>query len=475
MSVRDCPAPACRTEAACAHRRRTPPTLAALVLGLVAPTAGHVADAPQPAATPVVQRPDRESLVLRCGKLIDGVSKAALGSTTVVIREGRVVSVEPGGQVPRDLQLLDLPDHTCLPGLIDMHTHLTDRPGDTADLSVYYRRTLAEQLPIARDNARTTLIAGFTAVRDVGTYIGWADRALRDEIDAGAVPGPRMQVVGFYLTVPGGGGDLVIPGHAESEIPPQVRLGVARGPEEFARKAQAAIDGGADALKLIASGAVLAFGGVPGEPEMTPDEIAAVTRVAHAAGRKVAAHAHGARSIKEAILAGADTIEHASLIDDEGIRLAREHGVALSMDVYNGDYIDTEGRKQGWPEEFLRKNIETTEAQRQGFTKAHAAGVDIVFGTDAAVYPHGLNARQFPIMVQRGMTPMEAIQAATSVAARHMGWADRIGSLQPGRFGDVIAVKGDPLQDVGLLQNVAVVVKGGHVYKRPGECDSCGR
>ncbi len=239
-------------------------------------------------------------------------------------------------------------------------------------------------------------------------------------------------------------------------------------PTQFRQKAEQAVAGGADVLKIIASGAVLAFGGVPGEREMSPDEIKAVVDVAHAHGIKVAAHAHGAQSIKDAILAGADTIEHASLIDDEGIRLAREHGTALSMDVYNGDWIDTVGRQEKWPEEFLRKNVETTEAQRQGFTRAHAAGVDIVFGTDAAVYPHGLNARQFPIMVQRGMTPMEAIQSATSLAAKHMGWADRIGSLQPGRFGDLIAVKGDPLADITRLQDVAVVIKGGLVFKLPG-------
>jgi len=206
---------------------------------------------------------------------------------------------------------------------------------------------------------------------------------------------------------------------------------------------------------------------VPGEPEMTPAELSAVVQVAHAAGKKVAAHAHGARSIKEAILAGADTIEHASLIDDEGIELARQRHVALSMDVYNGDYIDTEGRKQGWPEEFLRKNLETTEVQRQAFTRAHAAGVPIVYGTDAGVYPHGLNARQFPIMVQRGMTPMEAIKSATSVAASYMGWADRVGAIAPGKFGDVIAVQGDPLQDISVLQNVAVVIKNGLAFKVP--------
>jgi imidazolonepropionase-like amidohydrolase len=260
-----------------------------------------------------------------------------------------------------------------------------------------------------------------------------------------------------------------VPGVPQTEIPAQFRAGVARGPEQFRLKAQSAIDGGADLIKVIASGAVLAFGGVPGEPEMTPEELAAVVQVAHAAGRKVAAHAHGARSIKDAILAGADTIEHASLIDDEGIELARQHRVALSMDVYNGDYIDTEGRKQGWPEEFLRKNTETTEAQRRAFTRAHAAGVAIVYGTDAGVYPHGCNARQFPIMVQRGMTSLEAIKSATSVAAGYMGWGDRVGALTPGHLGDLIAVKGDPLEDIARLQNVAVVVKNGQVFKLPSE------
>lgn len=402
--------------------------------------------------------------------MIDGLASQPLGPATITIRGGRITSVERGTAAALDagrddVPALDLRDMTCLPGLIDMHTHLTDRPGDTADLSVYYRRNREDQAPIALENARTTLLAGFTTARDVGTYIAWADRDLREAIDAGRAIGPRLQVSGFYLTVPGGGGDLVIPGHPESEIPAQVRMGVARGPDAFGQKAELAVAGGADFIKVIASGAVLAYGGVPGEPEMSPEEIAAVVKVAHAHGLKVSAHAHGARSIKEAILAGADTIEHASLIDDEGIALAREHDVALSMDVYNGDYIDTEGRRQGWPEEFLRKNLETTEAQRQGFTQAHAAGAPIVYGTDAAVYRHGLNARQFPVMVSRGMTPMQAIQSATSVAAKYLGWSDRVGAIAPGRYGDLIAVRCKPLEDITCLQRVDVVMKGGLRFK----------
>jgi imidazolonepropionase-like amidohydrolase len=202
---------------------------------------------------------------------------------------------------------------------------------------------------------------------------------------------------------------------------------------------------------------------------MTPEELQAVAEVAHEAGKKMAAHAHGARSIKEAILAGADTIEHASLIDDEGIALAAERKVALTMDVYNGDYIRTEGTRQGWPEEFLRKNEETTEAQRQAFTRAYEAGVPLVFGTDSAVYPHGDNGKQFRIMVERGMKPMDAIRSASSLAAHYMGWEDRVGAIAAGRFGDLVAVEGDPLADISVLERVAVVIKGGLVFRAPAE------
>jgi len=419
------------------------------------------------ALSSVPYAPDSGSLTVRCGRLVDGLSDAVREAVVVRIEKGRIVAVAedaaPGVAAP----VLDLGRHTCLPGLIDMHTHLSDLPGDTADLSVYLRRTLEEQVALGRENARTTLLAGFTTVRDVGTYIAWSDRALRDEILRGETIGPRMQVSGFYLTVPGGGGDLLIPGIPEQEIPAHVRTGVARGPEEFRRRAELAVAGGADLLKVIASGAVLAYGGVPGAPEMTPEEIRAVVLVAHAAGRKVTAHAHGARSIKEAILAGVDSIEHASLIDDEAIALAREHQVPLSMDVYNGSYIDTEGRIQGWPEEFLRKNLETTDVQREGFAKAHRAGVPIVYGTDAAVYPHGWNARQFEIMVRLGMSPMQAIKSSTSLAARAMGWSDRVGAIAPGLYGDLVAVEGDPLADPRALQRVTVVIKGGLAFKLP--------
>lgn len=398
-----------------------------------------------------------------CGLLIDGLNAAPVPDQAVTIVDGRITAVTSGA--PSDDDFLDLSVHTCLPGLIDTHTHIVESAGDTADLSIYYTRSLDDEQIIAQEIAARTLAAGFTTVRNVGAYNGWAGRTLRDRINSGEIPGPRMQVAGYYLTIPGGGGDLVIPEYAEEDIPARVRMGVSRGPEQFRQKAQEAVDGGADVLKVIASGAVLAFGGVPGSPEMTPEEIEAVAEVAHAAGIKLTAHAHGAQSIKDAILAGADSIEHASLADDEAIALAKEHNVAFSMDVYNGSYIASVGRTENWPQEFLRKNDETTEAQRQVFTKAHRAGVPIIFGTDAGVYPHGDNAKMFSIMVERGMTSMEAIQAATSVAAKYIGWADDVGAIKPGLYGDLIAVTGDPLTNISVLENIDVIIKGGQRYK----------
>lgn len=423
------------------------------------------------AATPVdVARapydPDSGSVAIRCGTLIDGVADVPLDDRLIIIENGRIERVANGATaVPDSLPLLDLSAHTCLPGFIDTHTHLTDRADETRDLRIYFTRSIEDERRISRSNAEVTLFAGFTTARNVGAYSGWSARDLRDRINAGEIAGPRVQAAGFYLTVPGGGGDLIIPGVDEDDIPYHVRMGVARGPEQFRRKAEEAVAGGADVLKIIASGAVLAYGGIPGAPEMTPEEIAAVVEVGHEAGIKVTAHAHGAESIKDAIFAGADSIEHASLADDEAIALAAEHQVAFSMDIYNGNYIATVGRDQGWPEEFLRKNDETVDEQRIVFRKAHEAGVPIIYGTDAAVYPHGDNALQFPIMVEHGMSPMDAIKAATSVAAFHIGWDDRVGALEAGRFGDLVTVQGDPLKDISLLQDVKTVIKGGLVFK----------
>ena len=428
-------------------------------------------------------KPDTGFLLVRAGWLLDGLAGSAVADAGILIRDGRVEQVGRYEQVLEELYEhtregatdespvhLDLRGYTVLPGLVDLHTHLMDRPEDTADLRRVYQRSGEEQMALGQANARATIEAGFTSVRNVGAYVGMSATLLRDGINRGEVLGPRMQVAGFYLTVPGGGGDLLIPGVPEAEIPDSVRMGVARGEAAFRQRAEQALDLGADVVKVIASGAVLAFGGVPGEPEMTEAELRAVVEVAHERGVRVAAHAHGALSIKQAILAGVDTIEHASLIDEEGLLLAKERGVALAMDVYNGNYIDKEGREQGWPAEFLRKNLETVVAQREGFRRGVELGVAIVFATDSSVYPHGDNAKQFEIMVEHGMTPLQAIQAATSRAAEAMGWEADVGALVPGRFGDLIAVEGDPLVDVTRLLDVAIVVKGGLlVVDRRGE------
>ena len=405
-----------------------------------------------------------------CGKMLDTQTGLVQSNVTINIDHGsgkiRSVRFNDVFANPNNLDTLDLSNYFCLPGLIDMHTHISE--GTSRTLVEYLTMTQQDQLVIGRVNVQKTLLAGFTSVRDLGVYIAWTDKALRDEINSGLTNGPRMQISGFYLTIPGGGGDIDIPGYS-GNVPAHIRQGVTQGTKNFRLRAEAAVAGGADLLKMIASGAVLAFGSIPGSPEMTPDEIAMVVTVGHNAGMKVTAHAHGAQSIKDAILAGVDSIEHASLIDDEGIRLARDNGVALSMDIYNGDYISTVGKEENWPEEFLRKNRETTDEQRSGFTKAHQAGVRIVYGTDAGVYPHGDNAKQFSYMVKQGMTSVEAIQAATIHAADVMGWGNQVGRINPGFFADIVALRDNPISNIQALEKIDVVIKGGQLYKLEGK------
>jgi imidazolonepropionase-like amidohydrolase len=395
---------------------------------------------------------------VRAGKLVDVLGGRVLTDQLVKIEGERIVSVGPWSGPPADGPVTDWSAYTVVPGLIDMHTHLADfadsNPGSVLQHSP------AEAALKGADNARRTLRAGFTTVHDVGAYRGLTDVALRDAINAGYVPGPRMNVVGTYITVPGGGGDVT--GFApDVQIPTDMRYGVSVGPEQVRRNVRFLFQRRVDTIKLIASGAVLAVGSEPGRLELSAEEIRAAVDEARANGSYATAHAHGGEAIKVAIREGVRSIEHASLIDAEGIALAKARGVWLVMDIYNGDYIDTEGRRLGWPAEYLRKNLETTDKQREGFRAAVKAGVKVAYGTDAGVYPHGENARQFAYMVRYGMTPMQAIQSATSVAAEALRWEKDVGAVAPGRFADLVAVRGDPLADIRVLEKPAAVMKGG--------------
>ena len=422
---------------------------------------------PAPFLTEAPFKPYSGNVSIHCGQLIDGIADEPLHDQLVIIRDGRFERISNATQPPDDIVFLDLADYTCLPGLINTHVHLNDVPERAADYTVYYRLTNDDHARTTAHNARVTLLTGFTTVRNVGDYFPQPVYDLRDAIRAGRAIGPRIQAAGPYLTIPGGGGDLVLPGHDESEIPPAARIGVASTPGEFAAAAQRAIEGGADFLKVIASGAVFSFGTEPGAPEMSREDIAAVVDVARQHGLKVTAHVHSAQSAKDAVLAGVDSLEHASLLDDEAIALVAEHGVSLSMDVYNGTYTENVGREQGYPEDIMQRNFDTTEAQRVVFEKAYRLGIPIVYGTDGAVLPHDMGGWQFGIMVERGMKPMDAMRSAMSVAARHMGWEDEVGAVKPGLYGDLIAVKGNPLEDPGVMKDVQVVIKGGLAFKLP--------
>ena len=424
---------------------------------------------PAPFLTTIPFNPDTGNVSIRCGTLIDGIADEPVADQLVIIRDGRFESISDYDEPPRDIVFLDLGNYTCLPGLINTHVHLSDVPYYTHDYSIYYGLSDEKLARTAAENAATNLLTGFTTVRNVGDYYPEPVYDIRDAIRAGKAIGPRIQAAGPYLTIPGGGGDIALPGYDESEIPDAIRTGVASTPDEFADAAQRAVENGADFLKVIASGAVFSFGVEPGAPEMSQEDIEAVVAVAREHGLKVTAHVHSAQSGKDAVLAGVDSLEHASLLDDDAIALVAEHGVTLSMDVYNGTYTENVGREQGYPEHIMQRNLDTTEAQRVVFEKAYKLGIPITYGTDAAVLPHDMGGWQFGIMVERGMAPMDAMRSAMSVAAQHMGWQDKVGAIRPGLYGDLIAVNGNPLEDQHAMKDVQVVIKGGLAFKLPYE------
>lgn len=403
------------------------------------------------------------STYVQTGQMLDVVSGELRADQCILVIDDKISRVEKCGATPAGASRLDWSGYTILPGLIDLHTHLVDT-GQSADVAAPLKTSPAATALIGAKNALTTLQAGFTTVRDVGTYRGLTDVDLRNAINAGLVPGPRMFVSGAYITIPMGGGELngVIP---NDQLPADMRLGVVSSPEQASERAEFLFDHGVDSLKLIATGAVLAIGTEPGEPELTEAEMRAAVTVAQAHGSYATAHAHGAEGIKAAIRAGVRSVEHASLIDDEGLKMAKAAGVWLVMDIFDGDYIDEFGTSEGWPEEYLRKNRETTEIQRQGFSKAVKMGVKLAYGTDAGVYPHGINARQFSYMVKYGMTSLQAVQSATIEAARLLSREHELGSISAGQYADLIAVAGNPLSDVRVLERVSHVMKAGVVAK----------
>ncbi|MDQ3128451.1 MAG: amidohydrolase family protein [Chloroflexota bacterium] len=403
-------------------------------------------------------------IAIRCGRLLD-IETGTLDDDRIIHidRDGRITAI--GGTddgTPDDAAFLDLRGLTVLPGLIDVHAHLV---GDVQTAGVPSTTTsAAEEVLIGVRHARDTIRAGFTTVRDLGSFRAFTDCALRDAIDRGDVIGPRMQCAGAFITAPWGGGDVV--GLARDIVlPEELRFGVVRSVDEVRERVRRLLIGGATMIKCIGTGAVLTRGGVPGAPELSEAEIRAAVDEAAWYGTHVAVHAHGAEGAKRAIRAGARSVEHGSYLDDEAISMLADTGTFFSVDLYDGEWALGPDGPTDWPAETMRKLVESQAAAEAVTAKAIERGVRIAFGTDSGVYPHGLNGRQFASYVRAGMTPLAAIRSATTTAAELMGWSDRVGSLAPGRFADLVAVADDPLADVTELERPVVVAKAGRLVR----------
>jgi imidazolonepropionase-like amidohydrolase len=407
----------------------------------------------------LAQQSAARTIAIKCGRLLDVRGGTIINQAVILVEGERITAAGPNLMIPAGAEVIDLGQKTVLPGLIDCHTHLTFDP-DKLGYSALGMSVPREALIGAR-NARRTLEAGFTTVRNVGAT-GYSDVALRDAINAGDVPGPRINASGPSLGITGGHCDetLLAPEfHHTSE-------GVADGIPAVMRKTREVIKYGAGVIKICATGGVLSLGDNPKASEYTLDEMKAIVAEAHRLGRKVAAHAHGGDGLKLAVVAGVDSIEHGTYIDDEAVKLMKERGTYLVPTLYLGDWFMENYGRMGVPAPMVAKAKEVMPAARRNIARAFAQGVPVAFGTDAAVYPHGLNAREFAVYVKLGMTPLQAIQTATIHAAKLLGWEDRIGTIEAGKYADLIAVDGDPLKDVTELERVRWVMKGGQIVKK---------
>jgi imidazolonepropionase-like amidohydrolase len=394
----------------------------------------------------------KNMLDVRTGKMID--------NPQIFVRDGRIVSVKQGKIISdeyKDAEKIDLAEMTLLPGLIDMHVHLDSDPTYGGYTNLQFGDRFWSVLTVP--NAQKTLSAGFTTVRNVGSD-AWNDVGLRQAIEEGKIIGPRVVTAAYSFGATGGHCDSTFfPPSMDQKSPFN-----ADSPEEGRKRVRELRKYGAQVIKICATGGVFSRNTEPGQQQMSLADMKAIADEAHQWGLRVAAHAHGTSGIKDAIRAGVDTIEHASLIDDEGIALAKKHGAWLSMDIYNTDYTQSEGKKNGVLEDNLRKDREVADIQREGFRRANAAGVKMIYGTDAGVHPHGDNGKQFATMVKYGMSPLQAIQSATINASEALDRKD-VGVIEAGRYADMVAVKGDPTRDVRLLEHVNLVIKDGKIVK----------
>ena len=412
---------------------------------------------------PCAQAAFSQVTAIKAGRLIDPDASAVLNDQVVLIRQNKIEAVGKGLAIPKGARVIDLSNMTVLPGLIDCHTHLADGHNDGEPFNVL-RKTASQIALESVPNARKMLESGFTTVRDLGTYRALNDVALRDAIARGDVPGPRMYVAGAYITITGGAGAMT--GQApDIQLPWDLHYGEANSPWEVRQRIRQLAHDGVDLIKVLDTGAVLTHGSNPTSLEFTLEELQAAVDEASHFGLRVAVHAHATQGIKNAILAGAASVEHAEMVDDEAIAMALKHGTYFDMDIYDEECIQEGGRNGTVPKDFLEHDAELGQLQRDNFRKSLKAGVKMAFGTDAGVCPYGTSAKQFAFMVKYGMTPMQAIQAATTNAADLLGHSKEVGSIKPGKYADVIAVSGDPLRDISVLERVDFVMKDGAVYK----------